>query len=588
MSSPLLFALANHLWQSTLFAALMGCLALLLRKNSARVRYLLWLAASAKFLVPFALLAAIGARIPWPLGAVHGSGPSLASFAGQMAAPLTAFAGAGATASTPVAEAGGDAATVPTALGVIWALGTLIVAASWLARWRLVRRALRESTPASLGFVIPVRSSSSQLEPAVVGVLRPVLLIPRGIEQRLTSEEMHAVLAHEGGHVAWRDNLAAALHMLVEALFWFHPLIWWIGTRLVDERERACDEHVLAEGHRPESYVEGILKVCEHYLSSRLGCIAGVSGANLRLRIEDIMRNRLIEKLSGARKLLIAAAASATMAVPIGIGMLTAPRALAQTGTPDPWEIAFHDVSIRSTPTVGKSPATVSVELTDRAGVRIHLTYPSLRSFIAEAYGISVSQVMGSDWGREPGYDITARVPETAEDPDVSDWDFRVSFVNSFSQTNDPQTPMRVMMRDLLAKHFGLVVKAERRQLDGYVLEIGSAGSKVKPDPGGPDWKRAAWFSPEGFDATDCPFGVLVKYLQGIFQVPVIDRTRLLGTYEYKAAWKSSSRSEPPDPAVVAQALSEQLGLRLEAKPTTVNVINVVSLESPEQVVTHD
>jgi hypothetical protein len=169
-----------------------------------------------------------------------------------------------------------------------------------------------------------------QLEPAVVGILRPVLLIPQGIEQRLTPEQVSAVLAHERCHVAWRDNLAAAVHILVEALFWFHPLIWWLGKRLVAEREQACDEQVLADGHLPENYAEGILRVCEHYLESSLACAAGVSGANLRQRIEAIMNNRLIERLNGIQKLVMTVAASAAIVVPLAAGVLSAPRAYAQ------------------------------------------------------------------------------------------------------------------------------------------------------------------------------------------------------------------------------------------------------------------
>ena len=54
-----------------------------------------------------------------------------------------------------------------------------------------------------------------------------------------------------------RDNLAAAIHMVVEAIFWFHPLVWWIGARLVEERERACDEEVLRLGNEPTVYHYG-------------------------------------------------------------------------------------------------------------------------------------------------------------------------------------------------------------------------------------------------------------------------------------------------------------------------------------------
>ncbi len=60
-----------------------------------------------------------------------------------------------------------------------------------------------------------------------------------------------AVLAHEHEHIARRDNLKAHVHQLVEILFWFHPLVWFIGRKQRDERERACDEAVLARGHDP-------------------------------------------------------------------------------------------------------------------------------------------------------------------------------------------------------------------------------------------------------------------------------------------------------------------------------------------------
>jgi uncharacterized protein (TIGR03435 family) len=73
--------------------------------------------------------------------------------------------------------------------------------------------------------------------------------------------------------------------------------------------------------------------------------------------------------------------------------------------------------------------------------------------------------------------------------------------------------------------------------------------------------------------------------LQHIFKAPVLDQTGLQGHYEYKAVWKSSTPGAPPDPTVVADALEDQLGLRLEARPVTADVINVVGLKSPEELI---
>jgi bla regulator protein blaR1 len=87
--------------------------------------------------------------------------------------------------------------------------------------------------------------SRACLEPGIFGIARPVLVWPAGISERLPDAHLEAILAHELWHVRRRDNLAAAVHMAVEAIFWFYPLVWWLGSRLLDERERACDEEVL-------------------------------------------------------------------------------------------------------------------------------------------------------------------------------------------------------------------------------------------------------------------------------------------------------------------------------------------------------
>ena len=112
-------------------------------------------------------------------------------------------------------------------------------------------------------------TSAQAIEPGVFGIVAPVLMWPDGIGERLTGTQVEAILAHEVAHVRRRDNLAAMVHMAVEALFWFHPLVWWIGARLVDERERACDEDVISRGTEPDVYAESILKTCQFYVDHR-------------------------------------------------------------------------------------------------------------------------------------------------------------------------------------------------------------------------------------------------------------------------------------------------------------------------------
>jgi bla regulator protein BlaR1 len=582
MNSSLVMALGDHLWQSTLFAGAVGCLTLLLHRNSARVRCCLWLAASIKFLVPFALLTAMGTRIPLPSAPLHGPTPVLLSVVGQKAVQITQVATAGVTALARVTQtvSGGGAWLV--AIEVLWTLGTLLVALHWLSRWRLIRRVLNDSAHTNMKFVIPVRSSAAQLEPAVVGILNPVLLIPKDIELRLAPEEMGAVLTHEGCHVAWRDNLLATLHGIVEMLFWFNPIVWWIGTRIVDERERACDEHVLAHGHLPQSYGEGILKVCEHYLQSPLTCAAGVGGANLRQRIETIMQNRLIEQLGAFRKVVLTAAACATIVVPLGCGVLTS-HGRAEAATAEVDSPVLRNVSIRLAPPLVPGQLTPpglynSFGLLGPDGMTVQAVYPSLRGLVAAAYGVDPSQVVGRDLSQEPMYQITADNP-WPESPTDSGGTRAARYLTSTSE-------VAALQRQLLTTHFGLVVKRERRQMAGYVLTIGSGGSKLTPDSDAPWWKQGAGQSNHEIITTKTPVDFLLHFLQAMLQAPVVDQTGLTGTYDYKLTWNPSAAGQRPEPATIAKALEEQLGLHLEARTVTVDVINVVSLKSAEQILT--
>src|SRR5262249_42754499 len=161
------------------------------------------------------------------------------------------------------------------------------------------------------------------IEPGVQGVINPLLLLPADISDRLDDEQLEAVIAHELFHVERRDNLTAALHVIVETIFWFHPFVWWIGSRLVDERERACGEDVVECGSDPEVYAGAILKVCQYYLASPLTYVSGITGSFLRKRIEDIMAHQFGERLNFGRKLALAVA-GVVVAVPLVGGLINA------------------------------------------------------------------------------------------------------------------------------------------------------------------------------------------------------------------------------------------------------------------------
>jgi beta-lactamase regulating signal transducer with metallopeptidase domain len=368
-------ALVDHLWQSTLFTLAAGLLTLALRRSAAGARYAVWLAASLKFLVPFALLTAMGGaaaqRLHLPVAPPHG----LAAIAPRIAPVIEPMTFTDMTGRAAVPAALPAAAVPPTApfdpapllLG-LWALGAAGMLIVWAARWSRVRRVLRAATPAHwLGNrAAPVRALSSRLllEPGVAGLWRPVLLLPHGIQDHLSSAELDAVIAHELCHIGRRDNLTGALHMAVQALFWFHPVVWWLGTRLVAERERACDEAVVRAGHPRATYARGILEICRLYLRSPLICVAGVSGSGLKKRVEDIMTNPESLPLSLAAKALLGGAAALALASPVAAGILAAQtpaQPLSQPAVPSmravPTPVAAKVVAAATAPAAQADPA---------------------------------------------------------------------------------------------------------------------------------------------------------------------------------------------------------------------------------------
>lgn len=292
----------DHLWQSTLFALVIAAMVPLFRRQSAGIRFWLWFAASVKFLVPLSLLVKLGGFLPALPAPAHALLPASNSFA---APSLIA----------PPAE------VLPTSeiLMAMWALGMLCVAGLWLMRWRNLRAALRGADDLDIAGPVPVKLVASYLEPGLVGIFRPVILMPRGVAEKLSPSEMRAVLAHEISHHRRCDNLLACGQMLVEMLFWFHPLVWWIGARLIAEREQACDEAVL-EHNAPRTYAEGILKICRFHLQPTLACTAGVSGGDLTARMRAIMADQRRHEMDGQRILLLGSLGLATVMLPLLAG----------------------------------------------------------------------------------------------------------------------------------------------------------------------------------------------------------------------------------------------------------------------------
>jgi len=621
-------ALLDHLWQSTAVALLAWVLTLALRNNSARVRYAVWLLASIKFLLPFQLLTYAGARLAMP---VSSNGAHLYTIVEEFTRPVRQVPVQTAPAMQS-ASAFHTASAIWTLIAVAWMCGFAVLLLKWISGWtsalrmaktaeeitegREVDALLQAESDACMQSPVRLLLSSAGMEPAIFGILRPVLLWPAGLSDRLDDTQIKAIMAHEIEHVRRRDNLTFAMHAFVEALFWFHPLIRWMSARLSEERERACDEQVLAQNARPEAYAESILKVCSFCMKPATACVSGVSGADLKQRIVRIMTERSGTALSVGRKCLLSIVALVLVAAPIGFGVLhgqSAPAASAQqtTGYAITTDLPKYEV------------ATVKPSSEEDGRIRMMMTPDGaefngaqMQMLLQQAFGVERDRIFGEpDWTHSKRFDIAAKVaPEDAPKLDKLKMEQR-----------------RAMLLPLLEERFGLKYHHESRELPMYSLVIAKGGPKLKestapiaPPPGapgapggpdGPDGPRdppvvrggerggpgMMRMSPGAIEAQGGGTQFLAHALSNLVGRTVTDKTGLTGNYDYNLRWTPDPGSMPmagpggggqpqhgdapvdPNGPTLFTALEEQLGLKLQSEKGKVDVIVIDHIDLPTE-----
>lgn len=401
-------ALINHLWQSTLFCAAIWLITLALRANGAALRHQLWLIASLKFLVPFSALYYLGALagLPTPVGAQ----PSLFEQALEVTTPVISPT----TSLITISQASDANWTL--LFGLLWAAGALVVALRWFIAWRAADSIVRAARPVP-GSPLDARVTDAAIEPAVARVFRPVVLLPSALLGRLTPEQLGAVLAHEREHIERHDNLTAHLHRLVQTLFWFHPLVWWIGRQMLEERENACDEAVLEHGHDAHEYAEGILAVCRHCheLAHAEHTASAISG-DLTRRIRAIVRHVPPVSLGFCKAFALSACTLALAFGPMFAGAVEgAARRYAQVIS-DARSLDSADITVG--PAVeGMGHRAIVLADTHRVTIR----NSTLRELVALSYGVHLADVSGGNWLDNSRYDIQIVAHDPVADPDDFD-----------------------------------------------------------------------------------------------------------------------------------------------------------------------
>lgn len=321
-------------WQVVILVTVLLVLGWLLRRHSAKLRYLLWSLVPVRLILPPTLALATGwawwvlpaREVPRPPDVIthteNSSKPQrpippsemVPEYVGPLADVQTLPVAESHTPSlsSPLAPVPSSNWPVRTWLLAGWLAGVGVMLARLVIGQRQVRQLIHRSTPmnettlnqmlAECRERVGVRASirihqSAEVEtPLLVGAWQPVILLPPEIQQNLTHAELETVLIHELQHVRRLDVLSSVLQAVLKALYFFHPGVWLADRWLRRLREEACDEATvgLLEGNR-RNYGSAILKLAERTLRPAPPMTIGVveKGSHITQRMRRILDPRL-------------------------------------------------------------------------------------------------------------------------------------------------------------------------------------------------------------------------------------------------------------------------------------------------------
>ncbi len=335
---PLLQFAWPMLWQSSLLTIVLFALDFALRKKvRASVRYALWLVVIIKLLVPPTLAAPTS--IAWWLRPSPTPNPPAKRF-------VVTYPVAGRPQSVPdVYESFARQEIEPPVVTLSlpgWSLvasGLISVGLlTWMMRrWWQVARMVRGALPATdslldligdarrkLGLrrTVRLRLTREPMSPAVCGLFRPVVLLPRPLAEQLTPTQLRAVLLHELVHLKRGDVWVNCAQALLQIAYWWHPLLWFANARIRCVREEAVDDAVmLALREEADSYAPTLLEVAKLAFRrplATLGLVGIMESRNsLRQRIERLVNFRPPRKSGSKMVSLLLLLGFAALAVPM-------------------------------------------------------------------------------------------------------------------------------------------------------------------------------------------------------------------------------------------------------------------------------
>jgi uncharacterized protein (TIGR03435 family) len=472
--------------RTALIAAGTATVLWILRIKSASVRHAAWSAVVVTMLV-LPLWLASGVHVSLPVLTPAPTNTGVATDSVSVAPPAPA------TPSTVDALADSQPAFTPAAPSppatIDWRaffIGAYLTGAIMLLVRLIVgtvqANGLRRSAVPSGGRLTSDRCTT----PITVGWFAPALILPRGWDQ-WSPEQLDVVLTHEQEHARRHDPLIQWLALFNRAVFWFHPLAWWLERRLATLAEEACDAAVLSAGHSPQAYSEYLLDmartVARQHGRVRLIGMA-MPGTGLSSRLRQILQGLPNVRVSRTR-LVCTIAFCAISSVMFAAGTL-AERALQQNVNAS--AIKFDVVSIKPCPDLpppGSGRSTPGWAIQISPGY-VHWDCVTLSELIDQAYTDTNNKLLNVVRVTHPGSQQRVRGGPSWATSDKFTIEIKMS--GDITPATPDGTPQRYAatreamlpaLRALLEDRFQLKLRKATEDKPMYMLTVARGGLKI-------------------------------------------------------------------------------------------------------------
>jgi bla regulator protein blaR1 len=499
-------------------------------------------------------------------------------------------------------------------------VGLLAMLSYRLAGWLLLRRVISRSKslrPTCL------RQSDDVVTPVAVGVLRPSVILPAGWRD-WSARTKRVVFAHEFAHLRRRDTLVAALARLVQCVYWFHPVAWWVSRQTSDLAELACDAVALQRVGDPAGYSRVLVQFASAVNRSghrvALPGLAIASGSRMGERIDQVfeMSGGTMRRLARPIVWLLWIGLPAlSLAATVTLGASAGAGSTHGAAIPQKFAVASIKPCLAGPPPpTGQGGRAAGPGSATTSPGRVHWECVTLGELIGTAYAGPDNRLLHSRTGQRPGDPKPVRGGPSWVDSE------KFAIEASASGDVDRATMIGPMLRALLEDRFQLKTHRETEERSMYALTVAKGGLKIKQTTPGDcnddaDKNRAQ----QAFDNGGLrPCGILNMAWNGgnrqlmltgvtlqhvaegflsdlVMDRFVIDQTALEGKFNVlfefapddstpggaaALRWARRAGAEPPTAPAIFTALEEQLGLKLVATKARAEYLVIDSVQRPK------